>query len=206
MSAPADSHLRTLFPFLAPISEHISFLKGLWSPLPSCPFAFSPCFLHLSTTFYPRDADLGRGCGPHVLPSDGWITHAPVYPPHPLATSPSQLAGQQPRRPGQTCGQRRRGQRRQHSLLARSRGPPGTPYSSPRDTPASPRPPPRLRPQPAILTRQPPTASRVARRAHARRFGAEDSACGGTGCGDHAYCRGPVRKEAGRGPGALMVP
>ena len=109
------------------------------------------------------------------------ITHAPVYPPHPLATSPSQLAGQQPRRPGQTGGQRRRGQRRQHSLLARSRGPPGTPYSSPRDTPASPRPPPRLRPQPAILTRQPPTASRVARRAHARRFGAEDSACGGTG-------------------------
>ena len=34
----------------------------------------------------------------HVLLSDGWFS-APVYPPHPLATSPSQLAAQRPRRP-----------------------------------------------------------------------------------------------------------
>jgi hypothetical protein len=74
---------------------HTSF----FAPFPSLP----PCFLH------PFCMDRG-----HVLVPDRWITRAPVYPPHPLATSPSQLGEQRPRRPGQAGHQRCRGQRRLH--------------------------------------------------------------------------------------------
>ena len=77
--------------------------------------SFPPCFLHpfhilIHAMMLPsivRRVDRG-----HVLVPDGWITRAPIYPPHPPATSPSQLADQPPRRPGQAGHQRRLGQRR----------------------------------------------------------------------------------------------
>ena len=97
------THLRTLPPFLA---------RSYLRQLVSTPSALLPARLPHS---HPRDADLVR----RVLLPSGRTSRAPIYPPHPRATCPSQLGVQLPRRPGQTGRQRRRGQQRQHLLLAR---------------------------------------------------------------------------------------
>eukprot|EP00964_Phaeocystis_antarctica_P012339 scaffold6811_cov55-Phaeocystis_antarctica.AAC.5 len=110
----------------------------------------------------------------HVLLSDGWFS-APVHPPYPLA---SQLAAQPPRRPGQTGRQRRRGQRRQHHLLASGRGAPRhrLAYPCTSDSPDSPASPP-LHRLPSALPRAHPPASRPPRpRSHASNGGAPRSA------------------------------
>ena len=111
-------------------------------------------------------------------------------PSHPPATSPSQLAGQQPQRPGQTGRQRRCGQRRQHHLLASGRGAPRHRLAHPhltqprrptrRRRPPPPRPPPQQATPPVahpLPRTRPPPALRPSRpRSRALRGGAPRSA------------------------------
>ena len=99
------------------------------------PCTSSACILHAMLPSIVRRVDHG-----HVLLLGGWITRINTHP-RPLATSPSQLAGPRPapvrsptstvpRRQGQKGRQKSRaGQRRQNSLLARSRG--RTPLGAP---------------------------------------------------------------------------
>ena len=127
------THLRTLPPLipcaflLASISEH-TIDKARACVLPwSLSESSSLCFLHpfhilIRAIYCPRSC--AAWTAGHVLRLDGCIhTHAPVYT-HltPLRPLPSQRAVQQTRRQGQTDRQRRRGQRRQHRVLALSRG------------------------------------------------------------------------------------
>ena len=71
----------------------------------------------------------------HVLLSDGWVARAPAPISAPLRPSPPQFAVQRPGRQGPTGPQRRRGQRRQHYLLASGRGAPHHQLASPHLTP-----------------------------------------------------------------------
>ena len=71
----------------------------------------------------------------HVLLSDGWVARAPAPISAPLRPSPSQLAAQRPQRKGHAGRQRRRGQRRQHYLLASGRGAPRHRLAPPHLTP-----------------------------------------------------------------------
>ena len=138
VSAPADTFANTSF--LAR-----SYLRQQASTSVPWPLPLPPCFLHAFRILI-HAALPSIVC--RVLLSGGRTTRAPVYPPHPHATSPSQLVVQSPRRPGQT------GRQSVGTQLDRLAHPHPAPPVTCRHCPL----PPRLRPRPAIqpVTRQPP--------------------------------------------------
>ena len=115
------THLRTLPPFLArvslaSISEHISTLVPLGVFLPASCTTFrilSRCYSQ-SCAVWTAVTSSCRTAGSRVRPRPSQLP----------ATSPPQLAVQQPRRRGQAGRPRRRGQRRRYHILASGRGAP----------------------------------------------------------------------------------
>ena len=134
VSAPADTFANTSF--LAR-----SYLRQQASTSVPWPLPLPPCLLHAFRIL------IHAALPSIVCLSGGRTTRAPVYPPHPHATSPSQLVVQSPRRPGQT------GRQSVGTQLDRLAHPHPAPPVTCRHCPL----PPRLRPRPAIpVTRQPP--------------------------------------------------